>query len=618
MSERAGMRDVEWQGGCEATGAYLDAFFIALVRAGVKNAVVSPGSRSTSLVMKAYEHIENVYVDVDERGAAFLALGLAKESGVPTVVICTSGTAVANWYPAVCEANVSRVPLIFLSGDRPARLQGVGAPQAMNQRNVFGHYARFFQTDELGQHNRALTEDVVRFACDIYWASGRIPHECHDENKEYEVTKKRPGPVHVNVPCEEPLKPAMKNGNVVSLAHRAYDAYVQDYRHRVDQGEKTRTHNAGAVMGENALFPLDPHIRKPIIIAGDGTTHFSGNTVAAAHELRDIMDFAAHYQIPVIADPLSGLRGWKGQGSELIISNYDSFFMRDNEPEYDAVIRFGRFPVSKRCASSVEKKAPLHIVIDPWEHRDYTATYTHHIKTTPAFFSRHMLDNSIALTAGFDEGHLAAWQECDKCTAQIIHHSPTIEGEYMQNLLSFHEDNFTIVVANSMSIRTLDTFWDGKEHLNVIGNRGLNGIDGTLSTAFGVALVEGAATFITGDLAFMHDMNSLALAEEFVRAKKNVSMPIICFNNSGGAIFNILPQRSDNPLYERLFLTPHSIDFSSVARAFHLPYRRVGSVDEFSSVYCDALRNGGVQIIEILVPIDDVAERYGHAWGANG
>lgn len=574
-----------------AIGATLDAFFCQLRTCGVREAVVSPGSRSTPLAMKALEHLEQVWVDVDERGAAFFALGMAKASGRPVPLICTSGTAVANWYPAVLEAEAAYVPLLFLSADRPARLQGVGAPQTTDQREIFGNHVRSFVNIRevgVGEPSMDLCEQVARHGREAVsvacgWDGGIR------------------GPVHLNFPFDEPLKPAPRNA--------AYEACVKPMSAIAKDMSDEFSVKPEMPTSDEIQVILDAIAgKKTVIIAGEGAAESHDDALC-------LVNLAHTLGVPILADPLSGLRAYQDSH---IVTNYDSICTREGEPYTEAIIRFGRWNVSKRLVTSMAKQASVHVVVDENEPLDYTHTSTIRIRAVPLIFAR-------ALTRAYETSQQACvstideWMQAEKRAherlAAVTNAGDDFEGSYVAKMLELVPDNSTLWAGNSMAIRTLDTFMEHSP-VRVLANRGLNGIDGTTSSALGAhtALAPSPTTLLVGDLTLLHDLNAFALAPELRHAGIDSPFVIVCLNNNGGAIFDMLPQRSSEPYFERLFLTPQEVDFAGVAQMFGVDYAKVETVVDFTRSYSEAVERAGISLIDVRVPLAGVPERYARFW----
>ena len=595
----------------QALGTYIGSFFDELMRAGVRDVVVSPGSRSTPLSMVAHEaHARfgsafNLYLDIDERGAAFFALGIAKATGRAVCVVCTSGTALANYYPAVMEAETSRVPLIVLSGDRPARLQGLGAPQTCDQNKAFSdHVRRFFgmpePSDAPGKiaHARQVAREVIIAAAPGTHASA---------------------PVHVNFPFDEPLvpdtsMPGLFDAGRVSAAD-ALPALVQT-EHELS------AHDASAL----AEF-LDAH--NVIVLAGEGT--FSSEAVANSarrdREAQALIAFAERFDAPLLSDPLSQLRTY---GHPAVICGYDRIMGSDGMPSFDAVVRFGRYPVSKRATQAIEAARAAQIVVDPMATRDFNSQTTTFVAANPLDFVVALLEAGqaplpgdvsadAALPQSIHEWGLIDRSRTERILATDFAADSQFEGSYVRAVLEGIPAESLLFTANSMSVRALDAFYVNQaKHLTVLANRGLNGIDGTVSTALGAAQNFEQTVMITGDLTMLHDLNALALQGEMqLREHEGSPMPsivIVLLNNNGGAIFDMLPQKSEEAYFNRLFLTPPQVDFVAAAKAFSVPARTVHTVTEFTQVFGEFLGIKGISLIEVPLPLSGVRERYDQYW----
>lgn len=624
----------------QATALVVSAFFDELARWGVREVVVSPGSRSTALAMCAYElgrrepERMTVYVDIDERSASFFALGLAKASGRPVALVCTSGTALANYYPAVLEAETSRVPLIVLSGDRPPHLQGLGAPQTCDQVKAYSDHVRRFIQMPLAEGSPRAVAFARQAARELVLGAlpgGRLPLE--GDAVASRACSRMAGPVHANFPFDEPLKPDFSTPGVFSAGRSALD------------GVGGLTGTAGVVGPEvAAVSRLSAAVcdqvkalicgRRALVLAGEGICE-------SLEEAREVAAWAKAYGLPLLADPLSGLRSL---GDEAVIDNYDNVLGHDDFPVPEVVIRFGRYPVSKRCVQKLAAARPIEIVVDAGETRDFNAMTDLFVACSPIDFARSLLtcDCDAQANAGF----LSAWREANAAErARILSVeedsqeratgnaadgaevagdaepesaavAPRPEGAYVREILKAAPAGSCLFSANSMAIRAIDTFYvKGDKPLAVLCNRGLNGIDGTVSTAFGVAQHFEQTTFLTGDFTLQHDLGGLALQREIAqvaaeRGKLAPSIVVVLLNNNGGGIFEMLPQASDEPYFARLFSAPQDVDFSHAAAAFNVPYRKVSTPSEFSQVYGEMLGTPGISLIEVKLPLSGLKARY--------
>lgn len=591
----------------EELGLYIGSFFDELMRAGVRDVVVSPGSRSTPLAMVAFEaHTRlgatfDLYLDVDERGAGFFALGLAKASGRAVALICTSGTAVANYYPAIMEAETSRVPLIVLTGDRPARLQKLGAPQTCDQDKVYSdHVRRFFGMAPASASDRSIAY-VRQIARELVIAAAPGTH--------------RSAPVHANFPFEEPLVPDISQEHLFSYGR----IEGHDVLPSIVHADRSLT----MMDAEKFAEFLDSH--RVIVLAGEGT--FSAQAVhdqaRRDRETQALLAFSERFDAPLLADPLSQLRSY---GHPAVICGYDHIMGTDEMPEFDAVVRFGRYPVSKRAAQAIETLRPAQIVVDVQESRDFNAQTTTLVAADPLDFVAATLEAVAYEPYGFDETqhlpeNIQEWgmldrERTERLLASDMRSDDSFEGAYVSALLEEIPAESLLFSANSMSIRAIDSYYITRgKRLVVLANRGLNGIDGTLSSAIGAAQEHEQTVLLTGDLALLHDLNAFALQGEMeLREKDGSSMPsivVVLLNNQGGAIFDMLPQQSDEPYFERLFLTPQKVDFCKAAEAFGVKTKKINSVEEFRNTLHDLWGVPGITLVEVPCPLRGVKQRYG-------
>lgn len=640
-----------------ATARFLGAFFDELTRWGVRDVVVSPGSRSTPLSMVAYElscrepERMHVYVDVDERGAAFFALGLAKASGRPAAVVCTSGSAVANYYPAVMEAESSRVPLVMLTGDRPPQLQGLGAPQTCDQLHAYGSHVRAFRAMPLpaaDEQSLRFARQAAREACIA--ALGACPAPRSQAGVAGAVNPRLAGacfggPVHLNFPFDEPLKPDTTLSDLFSGAAAAQADAPASAAARQAQGLIQPQGTIEGAAAANLARTLQAN--NALLLAGEGSC-------ATADEAKTIMAFARAFAMPVLADPLSGLRSCT---ETLLVENYDSVLQTggevpDEQLNPQVIVRFGRYPISKKAtqwARRLEEAGVMQLVVDPLETRDTNAATAAFLRMMPVDFARAMIraertDGGPAAEAAKERAFAAAWQRANaEATARIYaadtaanSTADTFEGAYVRRVLELAPAGSCLFAANSMSVRAVDTFYlKGEKQLCVLANRGLNGIDGTVSTAIGAAQLFERTTLIVGDLTMLHDINALALQRE-LRVQRTLSagripkdsaacndaemqemrsgITIVLLNNNGGGIFDMLPQKSSEAYFERLFLTPQDVNFQAAAAAFGVPYAKASTLQAFDQAYRETLEHPGISMIEVPVPLEGICERYGRYW----
>jgi len=553
-------------GSPRAVARFLGVFIGRLRELGVRDVVVSPGSRSTPLAMMFLASGMNLQVDIDERGAAFFALGRAKATNVPVCLVCTSGTAVANYYPALLEAQTSRVPLIVLTGDRPHELRALGSPQTVDQIKVFGNGVNLFKEMPLCSCSRDGLLFARQMALEAY-VGATVP-VC--------------GPVHLNFPFLEPLA-------VDTTEPGLFDGFG-----KVDSQPLLSLERGMSRLGDNTIARLAELFSssRGLIVCGEGLYD------------QTLLTFAQCVGAPILADPLSNLRG---SASNLVLGSYDAIFRHGAAPSFDFIVRFGRFPISKPLSAYVRERRPIQVVVDVNDIRDFTLDTTTMVIVDPsAMFSLSWGDllPGLAVKRAAYVGEWIRAESHYRDIALSAHDAENDEGAYVLHMADLMQDGDLLFSANSMSIRFIDTFMvAGGKQLHFMCNRGLNGIDGTLSTALGAAGAFPRAALLCGDLAFLHDVNALHLIEGYTG-----SLTIVLLNNSGGGIFELLPQKSDEPWFEKLFSTPVTPDYASIAKGFGISYHLVSSLSDFDEAF-NRVYGHGVSIIEIKTTLEGLAQR---------
>lgn len=534
----------------EYIAALVDEFY----QLGVRHAVFSPGSRSTTMAMLFKEHEGfETYMNIDERSASFMALGIAKAHKEPTVLVCTSGSAVAHYLPAVLEAQYTGVPLIVLSADRPHTLLHVGAPQTVDQHKIFGTAVNYFE--ELA-----------------------VPQESHYYTYPRQVARKaymkamdtKKGPVHINVPLFEPLVPELSR-NHFEAGRSSFKVVKPNY--------------GGAFSCDDGNNLLERYERI-LILAGPQIDIDEANTIRS---------FGEALQAPILADPLSNVRGCGA--SDVVISTYDALLAGQalwRELKPDCVIQFGQIVVSKRVQQMIASWTDVeYIEVNPtMDSMNPTGKTTMHVQASIDVFTHLYGKNNNS-----DE-YLNIWQRLEqegkKQLSTAIDEPHCFEGRTIREIQEHIPEDGQIFVANSMTIRDFDYFWfSGESKAVLYGNRGVNGIDGTISTALGLA-VNGRPTYlVTGDLSLFHDLNGLAVAKTH-----NLNLTIILHNNDGGGIFEYLPQKGTKH-FDYLFSTSQGLDYSGAAKLYGCGYTKISSPDELSPVLAKIGQDSGVHIIEI-------------------
>jgi 2-succinyl-5-enolpyruvyl-6-hydroxy-3-cyclohexene-1-carboxylate synthase len=542
-----------------ANTALASAFAEELARGGLRLAVISPGSRSTPLAVALWRQSEiEVSVIVDERSAGFFALGAAQANREPVALLCTSGTALANYHPAVCEADESAVPLLVLSADRPPELRGIGAGQTIDQIKTFGSSVRWFC--EVGTH-LADDDGLLHYrsvACRALAAT---------------LGGARPGPVHLNLPWREPLAPLPVEGAVTATDPLALAG-------RQDRPLTAVTH----IDLEPSVFLLDE-------VAAHIGDAISGVIVAGRQldpELREPLAHLARVSgFPILADPTSQLRCGPHDRSH-VVAGYDLLlrddrFARSVAPEL--VLRFGEMPTSKPLRSWLVESGADQIVIDPcggWNEPTNRAAAI--LRADPTECASGWAARLEGLE-GRERPLPDRWLEAEKAAQRSLDDAlgagvgEITEPALHRALGDAHRDGDLLYTASSMPIRDQETFLaPSAADVLFLSNRGANGIDGLVSSGIGAARASGRpTTIVLGDLGLLHDLGGLA-------ALRDVSTPvrIVVINNSGGGIFHFLPQEAAMPddEFEALLGTPRGTDAAKAAALFDLPHRRLESLAE--------------------------------------
>ncbi|HYJ23160.1 MAG TPA: 2-succinyl-5-enolpyruvyl-6-hydroxy-3-cyclohexene-1-carboxylic-acid synthase [Solirubrobacterales bacterium] len=555
-----------------ANTALASAFVEELARGGLRHAVISPGSRSTPLALALWRQAEiKVTVIVDERSAAFFALGAAQASGAPVALLCTSGTAVANYHPAVIEADESGLPLVVLSADRPPELRGIGAGQTIDQIKVFGNSVRWFC--EVGTH-AADDGGLLHYRSVACRALAAARGET------------RPGPVHLNLPWREPLAPVPVAGAVTAadpLALQGRDNRPLTAVTRIDLEpsafllEEMAAHIGDAISGVIvAGRQLDPELREPL-----------------AHLAR-VSGF------PILAEPTSQLRCGPHDRSH-VIAGYDLLlrddrFARSVVP--DLVLRFGAMPTSKPLRAWLAASDASEIVIDPcggWNEPTNRAAAILRADPTElaSGWAARLEKEPRGEPAAWIAAEAAAQAALDGELGDVDADGPISEPALHRALGAAHGDGDLVYTASSMPIRDQEAFLpSGETDALFLCNRGSNGIDGLISSGIGAAHAGGRpTTIVSGDLGLLHDIGGLA-------ALRDVSTPvrIVVIDNDGGGIFHFLPQEQalGGEEFEALLGTPRGVDTEKAAALFDLPYRRLESLADLPEALA-----AGTSLIEV-------------------
>jgi 2-succinyl-5-enolpyruvyl-6-hydroxy-3-cyclohexene-1-carboxylate synthase len=565
-----------------------------LYRCGLETAIVCPGSRSAPLTIAFAQHprIEAIPV-LDERSASFFALGLAQRTGNPVVLVCTSGTAGANFYPAVIEARESRVPLIVLTADRPPEMRDCNAGQAIDQQKLFGDFPNYYA--ELAIPEVTLLA-YLRQKLAQAWMQATYPIG---------------GVVHLNVPLRDPLAP-IAQADIQALSN----IFPSDFfEHLSDQS---------TVVDQTFAIPSDWFNRKGIIIAGIAAPQ------APAEYCQAIGQLSATLGYPVLAEGLSPVRNFASLQPHLI-TTYDGILRNANQAAElapEIVIRIGGMPISKVLRDWLSLVQPEIWIVDP----SPQSIDPLHGKTRQIFAN--IEDLKVPLLKG-DLGGSQFMPQTDRTNNSgsiaglVIPPSPPSKGgdmsrSYLQGWVaaelrarSYIDQTFAaetriieskvawllsqtlpaetpIFISNSMPVRDVECFWQPNDRrIQPFFNRGANGIDGTLSTALGVAHGGKPTVLLTGDLALLHDTNGF-LIRKYLRG----SLTIVLINNNGGGIFGMLPIAQFEPPFEEFFATPQDVDFADLCKTYGVGH---SSITDWKTLIqrLNPLPEQGIQVLEV-------------------
>lgn len=564
----------------DLNASFAASLVAALVRGGVRDAVVSPGSRSTPLALALAARADlRVHVLVDERAAAFVALGLARAGARPVALLATSGTAGAHWLPAVVEAAASCVPLVLLTADRPPELHGCGAPQTVDQARLFGAHARLFV--QLGPPTADTRPGwpaaVGARAVDAALASPA-------------------GPVHVNVAFREPLwAPGAVGG--AAPAPRVVRA-------RPALGDDLAREAALLVRGPRGVIVAGPRAAPP------------GREAELAAALARL---SAALGWPVLADPLSGARHGSHDLSTIVTAAdallRDPAFARAHRPR--RALRLGQVPTSKAVQRWLADSAPETALVDPdaeWHDPEHAAAL---LLVADPVEACQALARAVESTPDRDATDwLASWQQAEQAARAALDQAAQDgwwEGAVARAVVDALPDGALLVVASSLPVRDVDAFTGASgRDVTLLSNRGANGIDGTVATAVGAALTweRGPVVALVGDLAFAHDLDGLAAAREL-----GAPVRVVVVDNAGGGIFGTLPIAAHAPeVFERLFLTPSRLDLEAAARGLGAQAETVNDPLALRRALAAPLPASGAHVVRAAVDRQEGARRREAAW----
>jgi 2-succinyl-5-enolpyruvyl-6-hydroxy-3-cyclohexene-1-carboxylate synthase len=572
-----------------ANARWCAAFVDELARSGVRDACACPGSRSTPMAIALAKHPAiKLWMHLDERSAAFFALGIAKYTQRAVAMLCTSGSAAANFFPAVIEAHYARVPLIVLTADRPHELRDTGAPQTIDQLRLYGAHVKWFVEMALPESTAPALRYARATACRAAAQALAAPA----------------GPVHLNCPFREPFMPAADEG--VQLPSDVPDAapYIAVER--------------------TALAPSDEAVQA---VAAEIRGRARGLIVCGPNSGEDYAEEAgrlgAQLGFPILADPLSQVRCGPHQRST-VIDSYDALvrvdeFTRRYAPE--VVVRFGALPTSKALVRYLEAQGAQcrQIFVDTGGWNDTALLPARVVRAQPRLLCARLSD-----ALRHYEPPPAAHQWCyawcansararEAITRHLAGLAVPFEGKVFAELAALLPDGAVLYAGNSMPVRDLDTFFPGRAGpIRFMSNRGANGIDGVVSSALGAGVHAGAPIVLAiGDLSFYHDSNGLLAAQ-----LHRLQATIVLLNNNGGGIFSFLPQAEHPEHFEQLFGTPHGLDFSRFAAAYGANFTRAATWEDFRCTVGQGLKARGLNIVEVQTDRTSNVRLHREVWSA--
>ena len=565
------------------------ALLDGLAATGLGLLVLSPGSRSTPVVLAAQRHAGLDIVPIlDERSAAFFALGAARACGRPVALLATSGSAPAHWYPAVIEASEAGVPLVLLSADRPPRMRTWGANQTIDQTRLFGNFVRESHDPGLPRQQPAAIKAIRALGL----RAGSVSLGPH------------PGPVHINLPFDEPLVPLAEcEPLAVEPRLPSVDATAVAPQTEPSSGPASGLpmHLAHGLAPAQSAFMLPPG--PGLIVCGPGD-YDAGFAPA-------LKRCAEQRGLPVLADPLSGLRF--GPESDAIVSGYDALLRNPGaaaalRPAW--VLRFGRAPVSK-CLGQWLDGIPT-ILIDPaggWS--DPSHDVVQRLCADPVALCQVVAEGLTADDQTWRQRWLAADRRIRELTDHYLAEADWCEGHIIRALLARIPAGEALLCANSMPIRQMDT-WSGNRAtgFRLHCNRGVSGIDGQVSTLAGLNHAGPPTWALLGDLSLCHDLSGLLQA-------RRVKRPILVINNGGGRIFDYLPQHG-LPDFEALWRTPLDLDLGQLAAGVGLNHQRVETAAALDQALMKARAADAPMLLEILIDGDRSREIHQRFWKQMG
>ncbi len=524
-------------------------FIDQLADLGVKYACISPGSRSTPLTytLSINRKIKS-FIHIDERTSAFFALGLAKATGFPVILITTSGTAVAELYPAIIEAYQQRIPLIVCTADRPSELIGTGANQTINQHNIFKNHIRWFRDLGLPSISETGLHHLQRIAINSFHIS----------------LYKDKGPVHLNFPFRKPLEPFSYTDEVNKGIFKIKPQ--RGFKNKMELSKQL------AKISENFLEKIIATERGIIIT---GPMDYDRELIKKIKQLSSLLKY------PIVADGLSQFRFGTSVNDKNILSSFNSLaqadnFLKNHDP--DIIIQFGRTPTSSAIETFfIRSNADRYLVNSFGDNFDPARNAKAVLAFSPNYFCNDLLAQLLSKKfkrqkTDWLKDFIKADEICENVKTKVIKKSKELnEPSIIREIFNCLPSGSNIFIGNSLPVRDLDNFLsNNSKRFTIYFNRGASGIDGVTSTALGIASRKKTTILITGDLSFLHDLNALTVA-----IKYSIPITIIVINNNGGGIFQSLPIAQKVKRFTEYFVTPHNLDLSGIVKSFGIDYQLI-------------------------------------------
>lgn len=534
------------------------AFINELVNLNVRYACISPGSRNTPLIYACVKSKKlKSFSIIDERVSGFFALGLAKSTLNPVILVCTSGTAAAEFYPAIIEAYQSKTPLIICSADRPASLRNTGANQTINQHNLYKNHIIWF-----------IDAGLPKTTMSYLWHIKNIARNAYIES----FIKNR-GPVHINFPFDEPLDPNVFTDDI--------------YENQLDLAEKIfiplsiSDHKAKSLERSSLFFVAEKIIKSNRGVIAVGFDEYTKDFYSAC------VKFSKQVGFPILADASSNFRTC-GLKHPNILTNYDSYlrsekFLQNHQPDF--IIQFGRNFTSKALTHFIQQSKCEKLLVNLFgEWKNPKDNFVLTAAVNPTLFC-----NELRRSIGNRSKNMFEWMNsfynAEKTASffkgeLIDNASFPAETRIVSEVINIIPNNSNLMISNSLPIRDLELAISTiKKKIKIFHNRGASGIDGILSTALGIANSSKQKTFLLiGDLAFYHDLNSLQLLQNY-----SIPLTVILINNNGGRIFDMLPISKFESDMKNYFIAPHNLDFNKIVTAFGIKYYRIKSWSDFKN-----------------------------------